>query len=59
MPYSLEASRGSGIKHVTVNETGCGFDSLSRKLNFILFLLSSFWCREALSAATQYAMPSE
>ena len=30
-----EATRGTGVKNVTVNTRGCGFDSHSRKCNNI------------------------
>ena len=36
------ASRGAGHKRVTVDETGCGFDSHSRKLNMKCFYFSCY-----------------
>ena len=42
--YFIEANRGAETQAATVNATGCGFDSRSRKtitFSFLLLLLSS------------------
>ena len=58
----IEASRDAEVQSLTVNGSGCGFYSHSRRwsiylnLYFHFFALVSRWSAE-LRSATQYAMP--